>query len=203
LIKLKGTLTRDFRPFFCTFQPPQAPCSSPKFFFKFTFKSSKLFKFEEITQEYAPPGNQTPWENAPPRNQTPWEYAPPRNQTPGRMLLPAIRLPGSMLLKAIRLPGSMLLLQIENPGGAYSGGVDFPGVCSSRGSNQNFQTHSLGVNRGIRLPGKSKLPGGAYSRGADSRVIDLQEEHTPGESNQWEYAPPGNQTPRQYAPPGA
>jgi len=45
-------------------QPP------PQFFFEFTFKSSKLLKFNEIPRKYAPPGNETPWECAPPGNKT-------------------------------------------------------------------------------------------------------------------------------------
>jgi len=110
---IKGTLTQDFRSLiFAHFNHPRL----------------KLFKFDEIPREYAPPGIQTGWS----------------------MLSPGIRLPRSIFkcwvqIWRIWLPGRSILRGCRSreyappgqsiSGGAYSGGVDSPGVCSSRGSD--------------------------------------------------------------------
>jgi len=69
---LKGHWHEIFDPGFLAHLNHPRPLVHPLNFFKFTFKSSKLFKFEETPWECAPPGIQTPRKCAPTGNQTPW-----------------------------------------------------------------------------------------------------------------------------------
>jgi len=118
--------------------------------YKFTFKLSKLFIFEVIT--------------------------------------------GSMLPRGVWLSRGMLLWGVWLSGRLLPHGVNSAGVCSSQESTpreyappgdqtKNFQTYSQGVNLslnspgalflGIRLPGRSILPGSRLLRRKYSRVLAL------------------------------